>query len=52
METAHSGFVQSWGTLEWPICDKEPPPQIPQPAVAIVSNILDEEFRTIYMYCT
>jgi len=50
METAHSGFVQSWGTLEWPICDEEPPAQIPQPAVDLASNVLDEEFSIIESY--
>jgi len=50
METAHSGFIQSWGTLERPICDKEPPAQIPQPAVNLASNVLDEEFSTIESY--
>ena len=47
METAHSGFVQSWCTLERPICDDEPSAQILQPAVDLTSNVLNEEFSTI-----
>jgi len=50
METAHSGFVPSWGTLERPICNEEPPAQIPQPAVDLASNVRDEEFCTIESY--
>jgi len=50
METAHSGFVQSQGTLVLPICDEEPSPQIPQPAVDLASNVLDEECSTIESY--
>jgi len=50
METAHYGFVQSRGTLEWPICDELPSAQIPQPAVDLASNVLDEEFSTIESY--
>jgi len=50
METAHSGFVQSQGTLELPICDEEPSAQILQPAVDLASNILDEEYSTIESY--
>ena len=43
----HSGIVQSWGILEWPICVEEPTAQIPQQAVDLASNVLDEEFSTI-----
>jgi len=50
METADSGFVQSWGRLERPICDEEPPAQILQPAFVLVFNVLDEELSTIESY--
>ena len=50
METAHSGFVQSRSTLERPICDEEPPAQIPQPTVDLTSDVPAEEFSTIEPY--
>jgi len=47
METVHFGFVQSQSILGQPICHEEPPAQIPQPAVDLASNVIDEEFSII-----
>jgi len=51
-ETKHSGFVQSRGTLDQPICDEEHSEQIPQPAANfdLTSNLLEKEFTGIEPY--
>jgi len=45
-------LVQSWSTLEQPICDEERCEQVPQPLADfdLASNLLDEEFGTIELY--
>jgi len=52
IQSEHSGFVQSWSTLQQPICDEARSEQIQLPAADfdLTSNLRDEELGTIKLY--